>query len=129
MRRVWVLHYLVDEGKVHAQAIGNDGGALCASGVGGDDDGLFVVGNILLDVVLEERFAVEIIYRDVKEPLILGVVEVHGDDMIGASAGEQVGNKGAGLCNPLLVAGLWLEVGDGCRVFVVVSSEAPFYGA
>jgi hypothetical protein len=63
----------VNEGKGHAQGVGNGGGSLCASSVGADNDGLLVVGNVGLDVFAEEMAAVEVVDWDVEEALVLRV--------------------------------------------------------
>lgn len=51
-------------------------------------------------------------------------MQVHSDDMIGASAGQKVGDKSAGLGYPLLIARLWLEHRDfggiGSRMAIVI---------
>jgi hypothetical protein len=71
-----------------------------------------LTGDGALDVTLEERSAVEVVDRDIEETLVLRVVQIHGDDVISAGAGQQVGHEGTGLSDPLLVAGSWLESGD-----------------
>ena len=63
--------------------------------------------------------SIQIIDRDVEEALVLRVVQVHGDDVVGAGAGEQVGDEGARLRHPLPIATLGAEVG-GMGVVVVV---------
>lgn len=63
----------VDEGKGHAEGVGDGGCALGAAGVGGDDDGLLVVGDVELDVFAEKVAAVEVVDGDVEEALVLGV--------------------------------------------------------
>lgn len=62
----------MDESKVHLEAVGNSGSSLGAAGIGRDDDGLFVVGDVLLDVVLDEGLAVEVVYGDVEKPWYCG---------------------------------------------------------
>jgi hypothetical protein len=63
----------VDEGKGHAEGVGNGGCALGAASVGGDDNGLLVVGDVELDVFTEQVAAVEVVDGDVEEALVLGV--------------------------------------------------------
>lgn len=64
---------LVDEGKRHAESVGNGGRALRTSSVGGNYHGLLVVWNVELDVFAEEMAAIKVIYGDVEEALVLGV--------------------------------------------------------
>jgi len=116
----------MDKGKGHAERVGDGGGAFGAAGVGADDDGLLVVEDAELDVFAQEVAAVEIVDGDVEEALVLGVwgivssvscptlqrprhlrtVEIHGNDMVCASAREQVCNQRAGLSDPLPIADL-----------------------
>jgi hypothetical protein len=49
---------------------------------------------------------VEVVDWDVEEALILRVVQVHGDDVVRASAGKEVGNESTGLSHPHLVSTL-----------------------
>lgn len=99
----------MDECKGHAQRICYSRRALRSSGVGANHDGLLVLWDVVLDVFADQVAAVQVVHGDVEEALVLRVVQVHGDDVIGAGAGEQVGNESAGLGNPLLVARLGLE--------------------
>lgn len=52
---------LVDQGEGHAQAVGDGGGAFGAACVRADDDCLLVVGDVLLDVALQQRADVEVV--------------------------------------------------------------------
>lgn len=47
-------YYLVDECKLHVQIIRNGSGSLCSTGVRTDDDGVSELGNLGLDVSLED---------------------------------------------------------------------------
>ncbi len=112
--------------KVHVQAVCNGGSALGTTGIWGDNDGILEVWNVLLDVALEQWLAVQVVDWDVEEALVLGVVQIHGDDVVGPCTGEKISDERSGLCDPLLVTWLWLEelrTGDGGWVLVVVSSE------
>lgn len=116
----------MNQGEVHVQAVGNCCGSLCTAGVWADDDCILEVWNMLLDISLEKRLAVEIVNGDIEEALVLRVVKVHGDDVVRSGAGKQIRDKGARLSNPLLVSRLWLEkcrVVDDCVVLVVVSRK------
>jgi len=64
---------LVNEGKWHAERIGDGGRTLSTASIGADDDGLLVVGDVELDVFPEEMAAVQVVDRDVEEALVLGV--------------------------------------------------------
>ncbi len=66
----------------------------------------------MLDVFPQQMPAVQVVNWDVEEALVLRVVEIHSDDVVGAGAGQEVGDEGAGLGDPLLVAALRFEV-DG----------------
>lgn len=56
--------------------------------------------------MLQDRLRVQVIHWDVKEPLELGIVKIHGDDVVCTSSGQQVGNKRTTLSNPLLISGV-----------------------
>lgn len=114
----------MNEGEVGLQVIGDEGGALRTTGVRGHDNGVSVFGDVLLNVVLDHGFPVKVVDGNIEEALVLRIVEVHGDDVIGAGACEEVGDKGTGLGNPLLVARLRLEGLDVVGVLVVVGGEA-----
>ena len=121
----------MNQSKVHVQTVGNRCRTLCTAGIWTDDDCIFEVRNMLLDISLEERFAVEIVDGDIEEALVLRVVKVHGDDVVRSSAGKQISDKGACLSNPLLVSRLWLEkcgIVDDRIVLVVVSRKVGGLG-
>lgn len=63
----------VDEGKGHAEGVGDGGCAFGATCIGADDDGLLVVGDVELDVFAQQVAAVEVVDGDVEEALVLGV--------------------------------------------------------
>jgi len=63
----------VDEGKRHAECVGDGGCALGASSIRGDYNGLLVVGDVELDVFAEQMAAVEVVNRYVEETLVLRV--------------------------------------------------------
>lgn len=118
------MYYLVNQCKVHVEAICNGSSSLCTTGVGRDDDGFFVVGYVGLDIVLDKEFTVKIIDGNVEKSLVLRVVEVHGNDVISASASKKISNKSASLGNPLLIPRFGLESLDVGRVLVIVSRKA-----
>lgn len=116
----------MNQGEVHVQAVGNRCGTLCTACIWTDDNCVFEVGDVLLNVSLKERLAVEVVDGDVEEALVLRVVKVHGDDVVRSSAGKQVCDEGTRLGNPLLVSRLWLEecgIVDDRVVLVVVSRK------
>lgn len=97
---------LVDQGEVEVETVGESGGTLGAAGVGGDDDGVFIV-EVLADVAESCRFRVEAVLHvsacvgmlgvergeggslidgHIEEALDLTGMQVHGDDMVAASA-------------------------------------------
>lgn len=116
-------YYLMNESKVNVEAVSNKGGSLGASGIGGDNDSVAVLRDMSLYIVLDQGLAVEVVDRNVEEALVLGVVEIHGNDMVGASAGQKVGDECASQGNPLLVPGLGLEGGGVGRLLEIVGSE------
>lgn len=118
------LYYLVNECKVHVEAIRNSGSSLCTTRVGRNDDSLLVIGYMGLDIVLDEEFTVKVVDGNVEKSLVLRVVKVHGDDVIGASASKKISNKSAGLGDPLLIARLGSEAVDSGLVLVIVSRKA-----
>jgi hypothetical protein len=113
--------YLVNERKGHTKNIGNGSCTFGTTSIRTDDDGILILRNVELDVLAQEVLAVQVVDGDVKETLILRVVEVHCDDVIGASAGKKVGDKSTSLCDPLLVTSLGLKV----RRSLVESSHRP----
>lgn len=119
----------MNESKVHVETVSNGRGSLGAAGVGGDDDGFSEARDVCLDIFLDERLAIEVVDGDIEEALVLGIVQVHGDDVVGTSAGEKISNERTGLGDPLLVAGLGPEGGgNGIGVLVVVRCEASVRG-
>jgi hypothetical protein len=102
--------YLVNERKGHTKNIGNGSCTFGTTSIRTDDDGVLVLRNVELDILAQEVFAVQVVNGDVEEALVLRVVEVHCDDVIGASAGKKIGDKSTSLCDPLLVTSLGLEV-------------------
>src|ERR1700730_354377 len=114
--------------KIHIQSVGNRCCSLGASSIWTDYNSILEIGNILLYVSLQEWFAVQVINRDIEEALVLGVVQIHSDDMVGTSTGEQISDKGSSLCDPLFISRLCLKesfrrIRKGCSIFVVVGSE------
>ena len=63
----------MNEGEGHAERISDGGSAFCATSVGGDDNGLLVVGDVELDVFTEEVATVKVVNGDIEEALVLGV--------------------------------------------------------
>jgi len=102
--------YLVDERKGHTQSIGDGSCTFGTASIRTDDDGVLILRDVELDVLAQEVLAVQVVNRDVEEALILRVVEVHCDDVIGASAGKKVGNQCTSLRDPLLVTPLRFKV-------------------
>jgi hypothetical protein len=102
--------YLVDERKVCAQSVCDVRCALCAASVRADDHtvvGSSVLGDdVLLNVLFQHVPTVEVVDWDVEEALVLRVVQVHGDDVVRAGAGEEVGNESTSLSHPHLVSAL-----------------------
>ena len=103
----------MDESEWHAQGVGNTCRSLCATRVGRDDhaviDATMFGEDVLLNVLLEQVSAVQIVHWYVEEALILWVVKVHRDDMVGAGAGQEVCNQSTSLSNPLLVPALHIH--------------------
>jgi hypothetical protein len=101
----------VDERKVCAESICNVGRTLCATSVGADNHA--VIGStvlrddLLLNVLLQHVPTVEVVDRDVKEALILRVVQVHCDNVVCTSTCEEVGNESASLSHPHLISFLY----------------------
>ena len=79
--RSGLLALLVDERKRHAEGIGNGGGALGTTSIGGNDNGLLVIRDGGCNVVLQQRLAVKVVHGDIKEALELGVMQIHGNDI------------------------------------------------
>ena len=104
----------MDESKVCAQGVCDVCRALCAASVRTDDHavvGAAVLGDdLLLDVLLQHVPSVEVVHWDVEEALVLRVVQVHGDDVVCASAGQEVCNESTSLSHPHLVSTLDREL-------------------
>ena len=115
--------------KIHIQAIGDQGGTFSASGVGGDNDSFPVTRNVRLDVILDQSLAVKVIDGDIKETLVLGIMQVHRNDVVGTSAGNEVGDQGTSLGNPMLVTRLGLESIDVVWILIVVGGVTPQRGS
>ena len=120
--------YLVDQCEFHIQVVRNCRCSLRPTGVRTDNDSIFEIRDVLLDVSLDERLAIQIINRDVEEALILRVVQVHCNYVVCPSAGEKIRDESSGLCDPLFVTWLCLEVasglvGDNAWIFVIVSRK------
>ena len=109
---------LMNECKLDAQRISDSSSSFGASSIRTDHDTASVVGNVVLDVLLQERSTVQIVDGNVKETLILRVMEIHCDDMICSSTGQEVCYKGSCLSYPLSIAGSGLECVLG--IFILV---------
>lgn len=100
----------MDQRKRHPQPISNCRGSLRATSIWTDYDRLLEIWDLVLNVFFQKRPPVQVIDGDIEEPLILGIMQVHRDDMVGAGAGEKVCNECTRLCDPLLVSRSRLEV-------------------
>jgi len=99
----------VDQSEFCAKGVCDGGRAFGATGVGADDDALFEIGDVSLNVLFENRSSVEVVHWDIEEALVLRVVQVHGDDVICAGASQEVGDQCSGLCDPLSISRTWFE--------------------
>ena len=68
--------YLVDEGKLHAQAIGDRSGSLGTACIRTDNHGILKVRNVLLNIPLQQWPAIQVVHWYVEEPLVLGIMKV-----------------------------------------------------
>ena len=84
---------LGDDGEFGAEGIGIGAGHLDAADIGRDDGQVGGVRMALAEVADEHGLGVEVIDRDVEEPLDLRRVEVHGEHPVDAGGGEQVGDQ------------------------------------
>lgn len=82
----------VDQRKWHSQSISNGSCTLCTASIRADDHRFLVVRNMVLNVLAQKMTPVQIVNRNVKESLILRIVQVHGDDMVSTGAGQQIRN-------------------------------------
>lgn len=64
---------LVNQGKRHAESVGDGGCALRTSSIRGDYNSLLVVGDVELDVFAEEVTAIEVVHGDIEEALVLWI--------------------------------------------------------
>lgn len=94
---------LMDQSKLHTKRVRNGRRSFCTTCIWTDHDAVLVIRDILLYVFLEEWSAVQVVHWNVEEALILWVVQIHGDNMVSPCAGEEIGNQGPSLGNPLSV--------------------------
>lgn len=80
----------VDQRKLQVEPVRQARRSLRASRVGRDDDGRRPIRNRRFDVAHNDGLGVEVVDRDIKEPLDLRRMEIHGDDVVGASHGDEV---------------------------------------
>lgn len=109
------MTHLVDQGELHSEGISDGSCALGPAGVRRDDDGVLKVRDIIADVTLQQRAAIQVIDGDIKKALILGIVKVHRDDMIRASTCQEVCHQRTSLRNPLLIACVFRRRPFGAR--------------
>lgn len=100
---------LVDECKLNAKRISHGRGSFGTTSIRTNDDCILVVGDVVLNVLLQHRSPVQVVDWDIEEALILRIVEIHGNDVIGTSTCEKVRNEGTSLCDPLSIAWARLE--------------------
>ena len=87
----------MDHGKVDFKGIRQRRDPLGATGVFGNHDGILgVIGDILADPARQQGSRVQVINGFGEKPLHLGGVQIHGDDMVGTSHGQKVGQHARG---------------------------------
>lgn len=101
--------YLVDQGKFSPEGICNSGCSLGSAGIGAHDDALFEIWDVLLDVLFEQWAPVEVVDGDIEEALVLGIMQIHGDDMICTGTGQEICDQSSSLCYPFFVPGTGFE--------------------
>ena len=77
---------LVDDRQGAAKTLGKGPGPLGTPSVGGDHDGI-AVGETLFQVLQHDGCGIEIVDRDIEEPLDLSGMEVDGYHPVGAGTG------------------------------------------
>lgn len=87
-RRDWNLAYFVNKSEVHLQAVCNSSSTLSSTGVWRDDDSILEIWDVLLDVALKKWLSVKVVDWNIKEALVLWIVEVHGDNVISTGTGQ-----------------------------------------
>ena len=83
----------VDQCEIEVQPIGQGRGTFRTSCVGTDNDPFPPTFDFGLDVPDHGHLGQEVITRNIKEPLDLGSVKVHGDDVVTTSNSQEVGNE------------------------------------
>ena len=83
---------LIDDDEIGVETASNVPGAQHAADIGRDDDQV-PLGQAFADVLHQHRRGVEVIDRDVEEPLDLRGMEVEGEHPIGAGGGDQIGDQ------------------------------------
>jgi hypothetical protein len=83
----------VDQRKLEVEPVCKRGSTLGTSGVGGDDDGGSPVRDGGFDVADDDGFREEVVDGDVEKALDLGGVKVHGNDVVSAGNGDEVGDE------------------------------------
>lgn len=123
----------MDQPQRHRQSICNSGSSLGSTGIRADNNSLLIMWYGCFNIPLQDGPSVKIIHGDVQKPLILGVMQVHRDDMVCSCACDQVCNKSPRLRNPLLVSRPRLKQGifrsaRGSMSFVLVGRPVGHRG-
>lgn len=108
------LPFTVNEGKVEIQSVCQGGCSsiaepvvnftvftlltritlpLSTTSIGTDNDTIPPAWNLRLDVGHHDQLGEQVITRDIEETLNLRGMQIHGDNMIGSSYGEQIGDE------------------------------------
>lgn len=66
---------------------------LSSTSIGRDNDTVLVVGDLLSNVLESAGLGIQVIDGDVEESLDLGGMEIHGNNVVGTSNGEHVGDQ------------------------------------
>jgi len=100
---------LVNQCEWHAKVVRDGSCAFRAARIRAHHNGLLIVWNLMLNIFSEQMTSIEVVYGNVKEPLVLRIVKIHCDNMIRTSTSQQVGNQGTRLSYPLAIASLGFE--------------------
>ena len=80
-----------DHAEVQLESVSKRRDALGTTGVLGDNDGLFPIGNVLPDPAGNERLGVEVVDRALEEALHLRSVQIDCDDVLNTSNAKKIG--------------------------------------
>lgn len=96
----------MDQGELHSESISDCGCSLSSTCIRRDNNGVLVVGDVVLNPALKKGTSVKVIDRNIEESLVLRVMKVHSNNVVSTSASKELSNKSSSLSYPLFVTGV-----------------------